>query len=148
VTATAEPLPVDPRLDRVIAFVVLAAGSSVVWLLAQLQPDGRGHGTHEQLGMLPCSWPATLGKPCPTCGVTTASTYVVHLSPLRALQTQPFGAVLAIAGIALALWAGFCLLTGRSFMALLVRLPYGTITLWSLALFLGSWAYTYFTFVP
>jgi hypothetical protein len=137
-----------PWGDRAVAAAVLLAGIALVYVLGQVAPDARGHGTHEQLGMQPCSWPEQMQAPCPTCGVTTAATHLVHLSPVRAVGTQPFGAALAAAGIALAAWAAFCLLAQRSFMALLVRLPYGTIALGSLALLLAAWGYKYLTFVP
>ena len=117
----------------------------MIWLLAGLDPDPRGLGTHEQLGMTPCSWPATLGMPCPTCGCTTAAVLLIHLSPWRALVTQPFGAGLAAGGIAFAVLALLCLVRGESFVERIAMLPYGTLTLVAIALLLGSWFYKYLT---
>ena len=138
--------PTGALVDRGVALIVSVTGAVLVWLLANIHPDQRGHGTHEQLGMTPCGWPPTLDLPCPTCGVTTAACHLVHLSPLRAVLTQPFGAALAGAGIVLAVYAVFCLLTGRSLMDRLVRLPYGSILVWTLVLFLASWLFKYLTF--
>ena len=120
----------------------------MVYLLAQVAPDPRGHGTHEQLGMAACSWPTAFQAPCPTCGATTAATHLVHLSPVKAVVTQPFGAALAAAGIGLAVWAAFCLAAGRSFMAPLIRAPYGTVAVWTIVLFFASWGYKYLVFTP
>lgn len=135
-----------PAIDQLVAGAVFGTGAAMTYLLARVPPDPRGHGTHELLGMPPCSWPATLQAPCPTCGVTTAAAHLVHLQPVTAVVTQPFGAALAAVGLWLALLAGFSLLTRRSFVDRVVRLPYGTMATVGLVLLLGSWLYKYLTF--
>ena len=65
----------------------------IVALAFLLVPDARGHGTHEQLGLPPCMTLRTLGFPCPFCGMTTAFVHMAHGHALRALQTQPAGAL-------------------------------------------------------
>ncbi|MCC6670424.1 MAG: DUF2752 domain-containing protein [Planctomycetes bacterium] len=135
--------PAAPWVDRMLA---LAAVGAAVWacvLLAGIRPDPRGYGTHEALGMLACGWPAAYGIPCPTCGVTTAACHVVHLAPLRAFATQPFGASLALAGLGLAGFALYCLVRGRSFLEVLVRLPLARLLLGAIALLFLSWGYVY-----
>jgi hypothetical protein len=37
-----------------------------------LEPDRRGYGTHEQLGLTPCFFQEWTGHVCPACGTTTA----------------------------------------------------------------------------
>ena len=80
--------------------------SLFVFALSLVPPDPRGFGTHELLGMEPCGWADSGGIPCPTCGVTTAACHLVHLSPIKAVATHPFGAALAGFGIWLAGIAG------------------------------------------
>jgi hypothetical protein len=41
-------------------------------LAARLEPDPRGYGTHQQLGLTECSLRMLWGIPCPSCGGTTA----------------------------------------------------------------------------
>ena len=53
-------------------------------------------GTHQQLGLPPCSFKSVFDLPCPTCGMTTAFSNAAHLHPVAALQCQPFGALLAL----------------------------------------------------
>ena len=143
------PYPVRPWIDRVIAAAILLIAGAMVALLRTLQPDPRGVGTHEQLGMAPCGWSQGAdGIPCPTCGVTTAACHLVHLHPVEAVTTQPFGAVLALAGLVLAAMAAFCLLKQKSFLDLIARLPYGTIVVGFTVLLLASWLYKYWTFEP
>lgn len=139
--------PVRPWIDRLVAAATLSAAVGAVWFLGRVTPDARGHGTHEQLGMTPCGW-AIQGYPCPTCGVTTAACHVVHGQLLRAVWANPFGAALAMAGLAAAVVALICLVRRRSFLDLIARLPYGTVVLGGILLLLASWLFKYLTFVP
>lgn len=130
-----------------MAVLVLVTGASLVFALSRVPPDPRGFGTHVLLGMEPCSW-AGGGLPCPTCGVTTAACHLVHLSPFKAVATQPFGAALAGFGLWLMVLAGISLGRRRSFVEKLARLPYATLLIWGLLLLAGSWLYKYLTFSP
>jgi hypothetical protein len=82
-------------------------GATATMLLLALiaQPDPRGFGTHEQLGLSPCRMMQWTGVPCPGCGVTTSLTLAVQGHPLESLAVQPFGLLTAIALPLLALWA-------------------------------------------
>lgn len=140
--------PVAPVIDRAIAAVVVAAGTAAVVVLSAIEPSPTGYDTHVQLGWARCGWPVTMGMPCPTCGCTTAACLLVHGRPWQALQTQPFGALLALAGLLLAVHALACLLRGRSFVDLAVRLPLARILLVAFAALLASWGYKCMIFVP
>ncbi|MCC6783287.1 MAG: DUF2752 domain-containing protein [Planctomycetes bacterium] len=135
--------PAGPLLDRLIALSVVATAIVCVVMLARIQPDERGHGTHQQLGLPPCGWPQQHGIPCPTCGVTTAATLVVHLKPLHAIWTQPFGAALALAGVGLACFALRALLLRESLLARISLWPLGTLAATAIALFFAGWGWTW-----
>ena len=138
--------PQPAWLDRLIAatFVVTAAG--IVWLLLSVTPDAKGYDTHTQLGLSPCSWPGSMGIPCPTCGATTAACHLVHLNPVRAVITQPFGAAVALLGLAAASVAAFCLARRRSFLDVYAQLPIARLVVGMVLLLLLSWLYKYLTF--
>jgi len=59
-----------------------------------LKPDGRLYGTHQQLGLPPCSSRVLLGIPCPSCGLTTSFTLMSHGHLVRAFQAHYLGPVL------------------------------------------------------
>jgi hypothetical protein len=140
---------VHPAIDRAVAAAIFLIAAGIVGLLLTLNPDPRGIGTHEQLGMAPCGWAqGPEGIPCPTCGVTTAACQLVHLHPVDAVLTQPFGVALALTGLALAATAVFCLVRQRAFLELIAWLPYGTILVGLTLLGLASWLYKYWTFTP
>jgi hypothetical protein len=91
--------------ERVFAGVVSSACAGPLLLGATLTPDPAGHGTHVQLGLPPCGWVQAFGKPCPTCGMTTAFTHMAHGRPDQALLAQPAGATLALLAVVV-FWIG------------------------------------------
>jgi len=135
--------PAAPWLDRLVAVLFAAAATVALIVLLPLSPDGRGYDTHTQLGLEPCGWPAVHGIPCPTCGCTTAACHLVHGSVISAFVTQPFGAALALVGLLLGVHALYCLVRGRSFLDLLVRVPAAKILIVAVALFFAAWGYKY-----
>ncbi len=88
-----ERLSVQARVAWLGVAVVCGA---VLTMAALLRPDARGHGTHEALGLPPCSFVLTSGLPCPTCGMTTSFAELMHGHPLRSMVAQPAGAVLCV----------------------------------------------------
>jgi hypothetical protein len=80
-----------------IAAGVLALGCfSLLAVAAYLSPSAEGHGTHEQLGLAPCSFLDSTGFPCATCGMTTAFAYAAEGDYLTSFHTQPMGMTLAL----------------------------------------------------
>ena len=60
------------RMGRVLLglwCLFLVAGFSTA---AMLSPDPRGFGTHQRLGLPPCTIRVLSGVRCPTCGMTTS----------------------------------------------------------------------------
>ena len=83
------------RRSRFLAAVVGTGLLSVLLLASQLRPDPRGWGTHEQLGLPPCTF----------LSMTTAWAQVTHGRPLDALQTHATGSLLALGTLATGLTA-------------------------------------------
>lgn len=84
---------------------VLAIGLLVLLALAAaVRPDPRGHGTHQQFGLPPCSFQMLFGRRCPTCGMTTAWACLVRGEPLPALRANVGGTVLAVLAVGGAPW--------------------------------------------
>ena len=110
-------------MRRASRFLLVAAGvamAGVLGIARWVEPDQRGYGTHEQLGLPPCAFRALTGIPCPSCGMTTSFAYVVRGRLLSAAWTNPGGCLLAI-GVAGAIpWCLVSAVVGRT---LLVRSP-------------------------
>jgi len=102
--------PVPESLERgaphYLTLGGLLGGSGTLVLLATIaEPDPRGYGTHEQLGLSPCRLKQWTDVPCPGCGVTTATTLALQGRPVDSFLVQPFGLLTAIGLPLLTLWA-------------------------------------------
>ncbi len=134
------PFPM-PFWERLVLLLLVTVLVYVLSLLASLEPDPRGMGTHEQLGMAPCSWPIQYDMPCPTCGVTTSAVALLHLDPLTAFRIQPFGALFTLAGIWFGLLALRHVVRGRSLFARMAFWPWSWILVTATVVLLGSWSW-------
>lgn len=83
----------------------LGATGTIGVLALVAEPDSRGFGTHEQLGLPPCRMMEWTGVPCPGCGVTTSVTLAAQGEPVQAFLVQPFGVLTVIALPLLSIWA-------------------------------------------
>jgi len=99
-------------LRRIVGAIVFIVAGSAIATAAWLSPDPSGHGTHEQLGLAPCSMMMFSGKPCPACGYTTAFSHVVHGQFVQAVIVQPAGTLVALAVIFAGLIGAYVAATG------------------------------------
>lgn len=90
---------------RLLGLLTSLGCLAVLTVAAYLSADPAGHGTHTQLGLPPCSWMAVAGKPCPTCGMTTAFTHAAEGDYLGSFLAQPLGAIIALLASGL-FWVG------------------------------------------
>jgi hypothetical protein len=96
--------------------VVLLAGAMLVGLLATaawLTPSSRGLGTHQQLGLPPCTIQAWYNLRCPSCGMTTSWSHMMRGQVLAAARANTGGAVLATLCMMLGPWMVGSGLAGR-----------------------------------
>lgn len=115
---------------------------------ASLSASDAGHGTHTQLGLPPCAFAITLGKPCATCGMTTAVTQAASGNLARAFVVQPFGAGVALAA-STAFWMSlYVAATGSRLWRLAVPLLRPRPMLLVAGLLLASWAYKMIVWTP
>jgi len=88
--------------------VLAAVGAGLLLLLAVagvLEPDPRGFGTHQRLGLPPCTFQQFTGHRCPSCGMTTAWAHLVRGRIVAAWGDNAGGALLGLASLWLAPWA-------------------------------------------
>ena len=78
-----------------------------------LRPDDRGHGTHQQMGLPPCTLVVLFGVRCPTCGMTTSWANLVRARPAEALSANLGGTLLCLADMAAVPWLLCTAITGR-----------------------------------
>ena len=135
-----------PWSRRLIALVLVLATGAVLGVAVYLSPDGRGHGTHEQLGLPQCSWVAAFNTPCPTCGMTTAFTHAAEGDFVGSIRAQPFGFLLAILTGCTFLLSLYVLATGSAVGGMLARLWRPRLA-WVIAVLLAlAWGYKILVF--
>ncbi|HEY2253474.1 MAG TPA: DUF2752 domain-containing protein [Planctomycetaceae bacterium] len=78
-----------------------------------LKPNPRGYGTHESLGLPPCTFRAWFGIPCPSCGMTTSFSHLMHGNVSQALRASASGVVLAVVCAVQIPWCWWSAFRGR-----------------------------------
>jgi uncharacterized protein DUF2752 len=144
-----EPWPAVQRLSLLGRLAALGAGTGLLALLltaAWLTPSPLGRGTHQQLGLPPCTIIALYGMPCPSCGMTTAWAHLVQGRPIASLRCNAGGSLLALAALICGPWLvasglrGWWLI-GRPHEGLTLAVGLAivlvTLTQWTLRLSLG-----------
>ncbi len=74
-----------------LALLVIARG---------LTPSPSGFGTHQQLGLPPCTAIVLLDIPCPACGMTTSWAHTMRGNLVAAAQSNAGGMLLALIAMA------------------------------------------------
>ncbi len=88
--------------ERWIAIALALGLSGLIGVAAVLHPQTQGFGTHQQLGLPPCTVRVLFDRPCPSCGMTTSWANLVRGNLSEALRANVGGTllgVLAMAGI-------------------------------------------------
>ena|SRR6476660_628895 len=96
--------------------VAVAVGVTLVALLvtaSRLTPSSAGVGTHQQLGLPPCTVLDWFGIRCPSCGMTTSWAHMVRGHLLAAVRANAGGALLALAAASAGPWLVGSGLRGR-----------------------------------
>jgi hypothetical protein len=71
---------------------------------AMLEPNPSGHGTHQQLGLPPCTFWVLFGRPCPVCGMTTAWAHLMRGEWCDAVRANLGGTLLGLMAIVAVPW--------------------------------------------
>ena len=69
-----------------------------------LEPARRGWGTHQRLGLPPCTFVVMLGHRCPVCGMTTSWAHLVRGELTDALRANVGGTLCGVITLITALW--------------------------------------------
>ena len=90
--------------DRLMNLAWAALGAVPLGTAFVLTPSEKGVGTHQQLGLPPCTFLWLTGLPCPFCGMTTSWTHAAHGNILSSFTTQPMGLVLFALDAVIVVW--------------------------------------------
>ncbi|QDT15838.1 DUF2752 domain-containing protein [Alienimonas californiensis] len=104
------PLSASGRAAAAILLVGLIGGFA---LARSLTPSEAGLGTHQQLGLPPCTVRVLCGLPCPACGMTTSFAHFTRGQWAGSLSANSGGFLLALLCLGLIPILARAALTGR-----------------------------------
>lgn len=105
------PLGRCSRVLLTLWILMLAAGFA---LACSLEPDPRGYGTHQKLGLPPCSFQILFGLRCPSCGSTTSFAYFVRGDWDSAVRSNAAAFGLALISALMIPWGAYSAWHGRA----------------------------------
>lgn len=85
----------NKRQDFLFIVIILI----LMIVLALISPDPRGYGTHRKLLFFPCNFLHFTGKPCPTCGLTTSASELLHFNFKKSIRAHIGGIPVVSMGI-------------------------------------------------
>lgn len=120
----ASEFPARRSLEHWFVFLLPLAGLALIVTFAFfVEPDARGFGTHEKLGLPSCKMMDWFGVPCPGCGVTTSFALASRGHLLDSIRNQPFGIVVVLGVLVATVWAVRGHARGRNLYSDLVAIP-------------------------
>lgn len=101
-----------------LILVLVAGGLVAVFAIAAwLNPYKDGEvwleETHTQMGFPRCTFKKITGVPCPSCGMTSSFSLLIHGDPWNSLRANFVGTLLAVFLLVLAPWSLLSALWGR-----------------------------------
>ncbi len=148
------PVPAVPAPGLALRWwqrlLLAVVGGVLIGLLATaawLTPSIRGYGTHQGLGLPPCTLQMWYGIRCPSCGMTTSWSHMMRGQVVRSVRANSGGAMLAVTAGLCGPWMLVSGLVGRWLVTppregpiLAVGLAIAVTTLidWSVRLYLGA----------
>ena len=110
------PMPQRGWVRAILA--ALALGWIAVFTVALWLDPYRGGAvwldeTHTQLNLPACHFKAITGQPCPSCGMTSSFSLLMHGDPLNSLRDNFAGTLLALIGLAFLPWSAASIVRGR-----------------------------------
>jgi hypothetical protein len=82
--------------DRLGLFLLGSLLFGLLGTAALLKPASAGFGTHEQLGLPPCTVKLIFGMRCPACGMTTSWSHLMHGELLESFRANCGGSLMGI----------------------------------------------------
>jgi hypothetical protein len=96
--------------------------------------------THRQMGLPPCTFYATTGLPCPSCGMTTSFALLVRGDVVNSLRANAVGTLLALFCMMLIPWCLASVVCKRTLFLYSVERALTFVVLTFLSLMLMRWA--------
>jgi len=150
VEAPSAPVPASPLLPWFVRLLIATGGAGAIvllctaaWLRPNVEEVAKGEfrklGTHQGLGLPPCSFRTSFGFPCPSCGMTTSWAHTMRGQLFQAMEANIGGTLLAIASLVYGPYMLLSGIRGRWVFARFNEVYAAVIAVTILAITLVSW---------
>lgn len=138
---------------RILLLVLTLPWIAVFSIAIGLDPyladgEARRLGTHRQIrlpgmqeGLPECNFKAMAGLPCPSCGMTTSFTLLMHADVWNSLQANFAGTLLATFGLLFVPWAFASAFFGRFVLIRRIEIVVFRLAIVFLVILFGRWAF-------
>ena len=137
------------RGRSVIGFAILLV-LTVPWIVVFMVAIGlnpyeengaaRKLGTHQQLGLPECTFKSMVGVPCPSCGMTTSFSLMMHADVWNSMKANFAGTALVSFGLLFIPWAFASAFLGRFVFIRALEMVIFRLAIVFLVLLFGRWA--------
>ncbi len=127
--------PIEHAVYAFVWISILAVFCAAAWI----HPDPSGVGSHTQLHLPPCGFYEVFHKPCPSCGMTTAFAWIMHLHPVEAFHAQPAGVAVFLAALFLFIYLPFAWARRRPPITILEAPAFVIVTFGLIAMIMVVW---------
>jgi hypothetical protein len=133
-----------PIWIRLILLFLAGIWVTVFIVAASLNPyfeDGtpRTMETHRQLGLPQCTFKEVTGLPCPSCGMTTSFSLLIHGDVWNSLRANFAGTALATVGLFYVPWSILCAWRGRFVLIRSLEMTLFKLSIAFMILLFGRW---------
>lgn len=141
VDEAAEPIRWWARALLLVFTIPWFAVFAVALTLDPYEEDGlaRKLGTHRQLGLPECNFKTLTEFPCPSCGMTTSFSLIMHGDVWNSLQANFAGTALSTFGLLFIPWALLSAFCGRFVMVRSLELVVFRLAIVFLVILFGRW---------
>ncbi|MGY8769287.1 MAG: DUF2752 domain-containing protein [Pirellulales bacterium] len=104
-----DPPPFSKRLllwyERMLLAMLAVLLLTLLVIASGLTPSAQGMGTHQQMGLPPCTFATQFGMRCPSCGMTTSWSHLMNGNLFGSVQVNSAGCLLGILAVISGPWA-------------------------------------------
>jgi hypothetical protein len=87
-----------------VHLILLSISILIIVVGIYLEPDARGYGTHQSIGLPACPVPQLTRFPCPTCGFTTSLAQMARGHCGAAFRSHVLGALVFLGACSFLFW--------------------------------------------